>query len=432
VDRRSIRHDNPEKEEPLEPFRHKSKELFCEDIPVARIAAEVRTPFYLYSQTCLEHNYTSFDEAFAGVPHLTCYAVKANSNLAVLSLFRRLGAGFDVVSGGELARAVTAGAHPAKVIFSGVGKTPDEIDLALRQGILQFNVESAAELRMVEARALSHGTVAPIGLRINPDVDAGTHAYLSTGARNHKFGVPIETARKFFRRVQESRHLRLTGISCHIGSQITSLAPFLAAVERLGNIYRTLRAEIRSLRHFDIGGGLGIRYHEEAPPAPEEYARAVIAAMKDLDCILVLEPGRILAGNAGILVASVLLTKQAGSRTFVILDAGMNDLMRPSLYGSYHRIVPVMLRRRVSRRADVVGPICESGDVIARDRIMTVVKENELVAVMSAGAYGFALSSNYNARPRAAEVFVKGDRFKIIRKRETYRDLIRGESSRPL
>jgi diaminopimelate decarboxylase len=415
-----------------QPFWYKKREMYCEDVPVAEIARKCGTPLYLYSQSALMHQYRTFDEAFAPVPHLICYAVKANSNLAILSLFRALGSGFDVVSGGELMRAFAAGMDPKRIIFSGVGKTVDEIDLGLRRGILQFNIESVAELGMVAARAQALGRVADIALRVNPDVDPRTHPYISTGAREHKFGIAFDQALQIYRRARRSRHLRITGVACHIGSQITTIEPFLSALERLKEIFRCLHAEGVNIRNLDLGGGLGIVYDDELPPHPAAYAQAVVAAVRDLDCRLLLEPGRVIAGNAGILVTRVIVTKQNGAKNFVVVDAGMNDLIRPSLYGSHHRVQAVTLTRRAAWKADIVGPICESGDFLARDRNMTVVKAKELLAIMSAGAYGFVLSSNYNTRARAAEVLVRGSRIKIIRRRERFPELIRGEALQPL
>lgn len=416
----------------VESFRHKNRQLFCEGVPVAEIARKIGTPFYLYSQTAMTRQFRDFDQSFESLPHLTCYAVKANSNLAVLSLFRTLGAGFDVVSKGEMLRAFAAGSDPRKIVFSGVGKSDDEIDLGLRRGILQFNIESAAELQMVEARAQAMGKVADIALRVNPDVDSLTHPYISTGAREHKFGIAIGSALALYRHARRSRHLRIKGIGCHIGSQITSIEPFLVALKRLKELYLQLRSEGIALRCLDLGGGLGIVYSDERPPHPHEYAREVAAIARDLDCTLILEPGRVIVGNAGILVTRVTLTKVNSGKNFVVVDAGMGDLLRPSLYGSYHNIQAVALTRRSSWTADVVGPICESGDFFARGRKMPIAKAGELLAVMSAGAYGFTLSSNYNSRLRAAEVLVRGNRIKVIRQRERFRDLIRGEALKPL
>jgi diaminopimelate decarboxylase len=413
-------------------FWYNKNKLYCEDVPVAEVARKVGTPFYLYSQSTLERHFKTFDMAFGVLPHLTCYAVKANSNLAILSLLRRLGAGFDIVSGGELLRALKAGADPRKVVFSGVGKTPDEIDLGLQHDILQFNIESSAELRTLEARARAKRRVARIALRVNPNVDPKTHPYIATGLRQHKFGIPIESAPEIYRRASRSNHLKVTGIGFHIGSQITRVEPFIDALHRLKEIVLAMRSEGLDIHYLDLGGGLGITYNDEVPPHPDDYGKAVLEVIKDLDCTLLLEPGRVIVGNAGILVTRVLLTKQNEGRNFVIVDAGMNDLIRPSLYGSYHGIQPETLPGRGRWTADVVGPICESGDFLARDRDMPRVKPRDLLAVMSAGAYGFALSSNYNSRPRVPEVLVYGKRMKVIRKRETFKDLVRSESNSPL
>ena len=412
-------------------FAYRNRTLFCEDVSVAEIACRIGTPLYLYSQSALERQFREFDGAFAAVPHLTCYAAKANSNLAILSLLRRLGAGLDVVSGGELRRAAAAGMDPGKIVFSGVGKTVDEIDLGLQSGILQFNVESAAELEILQARARALRKVPDVALRVNPDVASGTHPYIATGGREHKFGIPIGQALELYRSARRSPLLRLTGIGCHIGSQITSVEPFLLALRRLKEVFRCLRAEGLDLRRLDLGGGLGIVYDKEQPPHPGEYAGAIIEVLRDLDCFLMLEPGRVIIGNAGILVTRVVVTKQSNGKNFVVVDAGMSDLLRPSLYGAYHRIEPVVRGRRTAWLADVVGPICETGDYLARDRKLPVVKAGELLAIGGAGAYGFSLASNYNSRMRAAEILVQGANYKLIRKRERFSDLIRGEARRP-
>jgi diaminopimelate decarboxylase len=416
----------------VNPFQYRRGKLFCEEVPVAEVARRVGTPFYLYSQSALVQQFRAFDRAFAPIPHLTCYAVKANSNLAILSLFRSLGAGFDTVSKGEMMRALAAGADPAKIVFSGVGKTEDEIDLGLHSGIMQFNVESPAELKKLEARARALGKPARIALRVNPGIDARTHPAIATGMSHHKFGIEVGNALEIYHRAARSRHLQITGVACHIGSQITKVGPFQAALRQLRSIFLHLRAQRVPVRHLDLGGGLGIVYHDEKPPLPEEYARAILPLLRDIDCTLLLEPGRILVGNGGILVTRVVFTKQNGHKNFIVVDAGMNDLIRPSLYGANHRIQAVAPGRRRQWTADVVGPICESGDFFARDRHMPIVKEGELLAIMSAGAYGFALASNYNSRTRPPEVLVRKDRVKIIRKREQFQDLTRGESLRPL
>lgn len=413
-------------------FDYRGKSLHCEGVQLAALARQVGTPFYVYSQAGLEQQFRSFDSAFEDTPHLVCYAVKANSNLSILSLFQRLGAGFDIVSGGELMRALRVRSDPRKIVFSGVGKTTDEIDLALHSGILQFNVESEAELEVLEARAAATGKIAPVAIRVNPDVDAKTHPYIATGRAENKFGVSAHSVLPLCRRASRSRHLQVTGIGSHIGSQIVSVAPFVQAAKRLAELVETLRTSGIELRFLDLGGGLGITYRDESPPGPAEYAGAIKSLVKGLGCTVIVEPGRAMVGNAGILVTGVLLSKKGRARNFVVVDAAMNDLIRPSLYGAYHCVQPVILRNRRTWKADVVGPVCETGDFLARDRVVPRVSAGDLLAVMSAGAYGFALASNYNSRPRAAEILVHGDRFKIIRKRETFRDLIRGESAEPL
>lgn len=414
-----------------EQFHYRNRNLYCEGVDLARLAREVGTPFYLYSQTALVQRFRALDGAFRETPHLTCYAMKANSNLSILSLFRRLGAGFDIVSGGELLRALRVRSDPRKIVFSGVGKDNGEIDLALHNEILQFNVESEVELEVLEARAAAAGKVAPVALRVNPDVNANTHAYIATGLAENKFGVALRSVLPLYRRASRSRHLRVSGMGFHIGSQITSTEPFVRAAKRLVELVRSVRACGIDVRYLDLGGGLGITYEEETPPEPVEYANAVQGLFKGLGCTLILEPGRAIVGNAGILVTRVLLTKKGRARNFVVVDAAMNDLLRPSLYGAFHQIHPLTLRGRSAWKADVVGPVCESGDFLARDRVLPRVDAGDLLAVMSAGAYGFALSSNYNSRLRAAEVLVRGDEFRIIRKRERFQDLVRGESATP-
>ena len=408
-------------------FNYKVDSLFCEEVSVETIAAEVGTPFYLYSHRTLQHHFRVFDTAFSEVPHITCFAVKANSNTAILRLFVREGGGLDLVSGGELYRALKAGAEPAKIVYSGVGKRDDEIDFALRTGILMFNVESEQELERINARAELLGVRAGIGLRVNPDVDPQTHPHISTGLKENKFGIDVERSLLAYRRAAALKNLDVKGVSCHIGSQVTKLSPFIDALACLKGLVRRLREEGIAIRYLDLGGGLGITYNQEAPPHPTEYARAVMDASKDMDCTFIFEPGRVIVGNAGILVARVLYTKGNDEKRFVIVDAGMNDLMRPSLYGSFHQIQPVSRRNRQEITADVVGPICESGDFLAKGRRMPDFDRGELLAVMSAGAYGFSMSSNYNSRPRIPEILVRDDRYHVIRKRETYEDLVRGE-----
>jgi diaminopimelate decarboxylase len=409
-------------------FHYQDGELYCEEVPVARIAAAVGTPFYLYSHATLSHHYRVFDAAFKGFPHLVCFAMKANANLAILRLFARLGAGADIVSGGELYRALKAGVDPGKVVYSGVGKRPVEIRAALSAGILLFNLESSQELGEINRIAGRLKKKAPVGLRLNPDIDPQTHPYISTGLKRNKFGIDLKRALEDYRRARELPNLEVLGVACHIGSQITEVGPFVEALERLKELIRRLKAMGIPIRYLDLGGGLGITYDREEPPHPDEYAGKILEKLKGLKCTLILEPGRVLVGNAGILVTKVLYTKDTEARHFIIVDAGMNDLARPSLYGSYHGVRPVVEGPRPEVTASLVGPICESGDFLAKDRPMPAFASGELVAVMSAGAYGFSMSSNYNARPRVAEILVQGEDFYVIRKRETYRQLTWGES----
>ncbi|MCX7634930.1 MAG: diaminopimelate decarboxylase [Syntrophales bacterium] len=409
-------------------FHYVNGELYCEEVPLAKIAAAVGTPFYLYSHATLTRHFRVFDGSFGDVPHITSFAVKANSNIAILSLFAREGGGADIVSGGELYRALKAGVEPAKIVYSGVGKRIDEIEDALNAGILMFNVESFQELEVIDGCAGTMGKKAAIALRVNPDVDPETHPYISTGLKENKFGIDVHKSLEAYRLAKKLKHLDIMGVSCHIGSQLTKLSPFIDALERLKRLIHLLAAEGIHIRYLDLGGGLGITYDEETPPHPSQYARAIIDAARDLELTFIFEPGRVIVGNAGILVTKVLYTKENDGKHFVIVDAGMNDLVRPSLYKSFHAIQPVVKNRRKAIVADVVGPICESGDYLAKGRKLPRFERGELMAVMSAGAYGFTMSSNYNSRPRAAEVMVKGDRFDIIRKRETYADIVAGES----
>jgi diaminopimelate decarboxylase len=388
----------------------------------------VGTPFYLYSHATLTHHFRTFDEAFAGYPHIICFAVKANGNLAILRLFAGLGAGADIVSGGELFRALKAGVPPQKIVYSGVGKSFKEIRQALKTGILMFNIESSQELGEISKLASRLKVKAPVALRINPDIDPQTHPYISTGLKKNKFGINIDRALLDYERAQQLPNVEVVGVACHIGSQITELSPFLEAVERLRQLVAELTRRGIKIRYLDLGGGLGITYDQETPPHPKDYGQALINELKGLDATLILEPGRVLVGNAGILVTRVFYTKDSDAKHFIVVDAGMNDLARPSLYGSYHALWPVVQAPRREVTASLVGPICESGDFLAKDRPMTDFQPGELVAVMSAGAYGFSMSSNYNARPRVAEILVKDDEFYVIRKRERYAQLIRGEA----
>jgi diaminopimelate decarboxylase len=408
-------------------FLYRDGRLFCEEVPIEAIAREVGTPFYCYSHATLTRHFQAFDSAFDRVDHLTCFSVKSCSNVAILRLLARLGAGMDIVSGGELHRALKAGVPAKRIVFSGVGKTASEINYALDTEILMFNLESAQELLAVNECAGRLGRRAPVAIRVNPDVDARTHPYISTGLKQNKFGIDVEAAVAEYIRARDLPHLEVVGVDCHIGSQLTEVSPFVDALRRLKLLIERLRGNGVEIRHLDLGGGLGITYRDEEPPPPKDYAQVIMAEMDRLDCRLIFEPGRVIVGNAGILVTRVLYLKEGPAKNFVIVDAGMNDLIRPSLYGSYHQIQPVVDRERPQLRADVVGPICETGDFFARDRNLPQVEQGEMLAVMSAGAYGFSMSSNYNTRPRAAEVLVRGDRFAVIRSRETYDDLLRGE-----
>ena len=410
-------------------FHYRDKELWCEEVPIAKIAEQIGTPFYLYSHRTLQNHFRVFDSAFSKVPHLTCFAVKSNSNLAILSLFIREGGGVDIVSGGELYRALKAGVDPGKVVYSGVGKRIDEIEYALTSGILMFNVESFQELDVINACAGRMKRKAGVALRVNPDVDPQTHPYISTGLKENKFGIDIDRALEAYKSAKSMKHLDIKGVSCHIGSQLTKISPFIDALKRLKHLVGLLQDEGIHVRYLDLGGGLGITYDKETPPHPQAYAEAIIDASRDLSCHFIFEPGRLLVGNAGILVTSALYTKDNVAKNFVIVDAGMNDLMRPSLYKSYHHLQPVVLKGRQEEIvADIVGPICESGDYLAKDRQIPRFERGDLMAVMSAGAYGFSMSSNYNSRPRVAEVMVAGEAVHVIRERESYEDLIRGES----
>lgn len=408
-------------------FEYKDRELYCEDIPVEQIAAEVGTPLYLYSASTIERHFRVFTEAFSQRDHIVCYSVKANSNLAVLKLLAEMGAGADIVSGGELFRSLRAGIPADKIVFSGVGKRVDEIRSALDAGVLMFNVESRDELLTINETGRQMKKRAPVALRVNPDVDPKTHPYISTGMKKNKFGIPITEAMSIYREAVGLDWIEVVGVDCHIGSQLTTSEPFAEAVTRLMDLVNELEAEGISVRYFDVGGGLGIVYDEESPPLPANYAQAIINALGTDERILILEPGRVIVGNAGILVTRTLYNKKGATKNFIIVDAGMNDLIRPSLYDAYQEIIPVVKNDREEMVADVVGPICESSDFLARDHKLPMMASGELLAVMSAGAYGFPMASQYNSRPRAAEVMVKGNRYQVIRDRETYEDLIKGE-----
>ncbi len=409
-------------------FQSRGQDLYCEEVPIARLASEVGTPVFVYSHATLTRHFRVFDQVFAAVPHLVCFAVKANANLAVLKLFSDLGGGLDVVSGGELFRGLKAGVPPQRIVYAGVGKSRYEIVYALKSDILMFNVESGQELRLIHDVASEMGVRARVALRVNPDVDPRTHPYISTGLRQSKFGIDIEHAVEECEAARALPSLEVVGIHQHIGSQITDVRPFVDSLEKTAALVRILRGRGVDIRYLDVGGGLGITYKDEEPPPLEDFARALIGVIRDLGVTVILEPGRVLVGNAGILVTRVLYTKRTPAKNFLVVDAGMNDLVRPSLYGSYHAIQPVRpVPGRAEVTVDVVGPICESGDFLAKDRTLPRFEPGELMAVMSAGAYGHAMSSNYNARPRAPEVMVRGDRYTVVRERESFEDLVRGE-----
>jgi len=408
-------------------FRYRNGELYAEDVPVREIAEAYGTPLYIYSHSTLSRHFQAYDRAFDGLPHIICFALKANSNGAILRLIAKNGGGADVVSGGEIFRALRAGIPAKRIVYAGVGKTGEEIRYALKSRILMFNVESGDELIEIDRIAGAMKAKAPIALRINPDIDPETHPYIATGLREHKFGIPVEDAFEYYRLAERLENIEIVGIHKHIGSQITKVSPFVDALKKTLLLVDRLDGHGVSIRYLDIGGGLGITYRDEEPPVPEDLARGLMPLLRDRRLTLIVEPGRSIAGNAGILVTRVLYRKKGAEKDFIIVDAGMNDLIRPSFYGAYHHIQPLQKRKRRVILADVVGPICESGDFLARDREIPDVKQGEYLAVMSAGAYSFSMSSNYNSRPRAAEVLVKGREIALIRKRENYNDLIRGE-----
>lgn len=410
-----------------EAFPRRGGQLCIEGVPIEHVAEAVGTPVYVYSASKIAETYDALDAAFAGSPHTVCYAIKANMNLAVVRLLIARGAGIDVTSGGELFRALRAGGDPARFVYSGVGKTDEEIDSALEAGIKLFNVESRAELRRIDAVAEARGAVAPVAFRVNPDVDPRTHPYISTGLRTSKFGIPIGEAVGAYAEAKALEHVQVVGVDCHIGSQLTSIRPFADALAKLRSLVHELRDAGHAIEIVDVGGGLGVTYADERPPTAEEYAAAVLSAVGDLGCEIVLEPGRSIMANAGVFVTRVLFQKWNEAKHFVVVDGAMNDLIRPALYGAYQRIEPVGPPRGGSNVVDVVGGVCESGDFLASERTLPEVERGDLLAVHSAGAYGFAMSSNYNGRRRAAEVLVRGDRFAVVRERETYADLVRGE-----
>jgi diaminopimelate decarboxylase len=413
------------------PFNYRNAKLYCESVQLDFIAREFGTPCYVYSRAALVAAFAEFDIAFAGRDHLVCYAVKANSNLAILNLFAGLGSGFDIVSGGELHRVLKAGGDPGKVVFSGVGKRPDEMRVALAAGILCFNVESTAELKVLNQVARDMNKIAPVSLRVNPDVDAKTHPYISTGLKENKFGIPFEEAETVYVYAQSLTNIRVTGLDCHIGSQLTELDPFVAACGKMLGLLDRLESRGLRIDHLDLGGGLGISYSRETPPLAREYVAALSGCVGRRKQRVLIEPGRALVGNAGLLLTRVEYLKHTPHRDFAIVDAAMNDLMRPALYDAYHEILPV-----IAANADnaipyqVVGPVCETGDFLGHDRNLAL-SEGDLLAIMSAGAYGMSMSSNYNTRPRAAEVMVDGDQCHLIRERESLEQLTAQERILP-
>jgi len=410
-------------------FSYIASQLHAEEVALSRIAERYGTPCYVYSRAALTEAWRAFDAAFAGRDHLVCYAVKANSTLAVLNLLARLGSGFDIVSGGELARVLAAGGDPRKVVFSGVGKTAEEMLPALAAGIHCFNVESEGELARLEAVAAQCGKTAAVSLRVNPDVDPRTHPYIATGLKENKFGVAYEDAPGLYRKARTMRHLAVTGIGCHIGSQLTDVAPFVAALDRILELADRLHTEGIPLAHIDIGGGLGIRYKDESPPAVTDYARALTGRLGSRALKLLLEPGRVLSGQAGLLLTRVEYLKHGREKNFAVVDAAMNDLLRPALYEAWHDVLPVA-RANGGKTYEIVGPVCESGDFLARARTLAL-REGDLLAVMAAGAYGMSMSSNYNTRPRAAEVMVDGAQAHLVREREAVSELMAREMLLP-
>jgi diaminopimelate decarboxylase len=410
-------------------FSYSGNDLYCEQVPLADLAARTGTPAYVYSSQSILANYRAYDDALGELPHSVCYAVKANSSLAALALLARAGASFDIVSGGELYRVIQAGGDPSKVVFSGVGKTAGEVEYALASGIHGFNCESESELALIDALAGRRGVKAGFSIRVNPDVDAATHPYISTGLSQHKFGIDIREAAGVYERARRHRNLVAEGVSCHIGSQILDPSPILEAVDKVLELASALRAQGHPIRRLDLGGGLGIAYREEEKtPAIRAYVESLRGKLLESGLAVTVEPGRSIVGAAGALIARVLYRKRNGSKEFVVVDAAMNDLIRPALYGAHHEIVPVRRNRLPQITADVVGPICESGDFLARGRRMADVMPGDFLAVRDAGAYGFVLSSNYNSRPRAPEILVEGAAWRVVRARETYEDLVRGET----
>jgi|TARA_B110000495_G_C23006807_1_gene594887 diaminopimelate decarboxylase len=412
-------------------FHYQSDELFAEGVALSDVAKEFGTPSYVYSRATVERHWLAFDEAFSSLPHCVCYAVKANSNIAILNVLARLGSGFDIVSGGELTRVLAAGGRADKIVFSGVGKTVTEINFALQEGIRCFNVESISELLRINKVASELNCKAPVSIRVNPDVDAQTHPYISTGLKENKFGIAIDEAEEAYLQAKEMTHINIIGVDCHIGSQLTTVEPFVDALQRILTLIDRLTELGIHLSHLDIGGGLGITYKEEVPPTPGEYAEALTGLLIDRKLEILMEPGRAIVGNAGVLLTRVEYLKATEDRQFAIVDAGMNDLLRPALYQSWQAIQSVKINHNIThQKYDIVGPVCETGDFLGKDRVLAL-QENDLLAVKSAGAYGFTMSSNYNSRPRAAEIMIDGENMHCIRERETLASLFVGEQVLP-
>ncbi|HOD69660.1 MAG: Diaminopimelate decarboxylase [Deltaproteobacteria bacterium ADurb.BinA179] len=409
-------------------FEYRQGKLHCGEVPLEAIAREVGTPFYCYSLPTLHRHIQAFEEPLSGVDHQTCFAMKANSSLAILTYMARHGLGADVVSGGELYRALKSGVPGEKIVYSGVGKTTGEIEMAIAAGIMMFNIESEQELEVINECAGTLEKKAPISIRVNPDVDPMTHPYISTGMRENKFGIDVEASLAQYLKARDMENIEIVGIDCHIGSQLTDLSPFIDAVQRLKMLINRLKEHGIELKYLDLGGGLGITYSDEEPPHPRDYVRAVLDAVGPLGLKVIFEPGRVIVGNAGILVTSVLYRKQTGTKTFIVVDAGMSDLIRPSLYGAYHDIRPLEDKPEAREKVDVVGPICESGDFLAKNRDLPMLGRGDMIAVMSAGAYGFTMASNYNSRPKPPEVLVDGTRYYVVLKRQSYEDLVLGET----
>lgn len=408
-------------------FEYKNGELYCEEVPLRELASTFDTPLYVYSARTLKRHYNIFDSAFRGISHIVCYSLKANSNLAILRLLRNEGSGADVVSVGELLKAIKAGIPPEKIVFSGVGKREEELVEAVKKGILLINLESESELERLKLVAKRLGKRTNVSIRVNPDIDPNTHPYITTGLKQNKFGIQIDDAYELYLKMREDKYLIPCGISSHIGSQILSLEPFLEALRSLLSLSQKLLRSGIEIKYLDIGGGLGITYKDEMPPHPENYGNEIKRLLKDGSFTLILEPGRVIVGNSGVLLTRIIYVKRTKHKTFYIVDAAMNDLIRPAFYNAYHEILPVSKNGRFENEVDIVGPICESGDFFAKGRLIPEQKEGDLLAIMGAGAYGFSMSSNYNMRYRAAEVLVNGSNFYLIRKRERFRDLVRNE-----